>query len=194
MCLYLCNKLYQSLCNLFITVYYPPADWSACGILETEFWSVASLDFMILRPSVKRISWPFRNFSIWRRTPTTWCLSMHVCGASMSINEWHQDVKQHKHMPGEPDVSSCTNFPSRGYLILAHRIKSMSSEIKTSMCRRRTWCHHINHVVVGTWLLWLHRVLIFSKEHAEYTPLWHQCTWCCKIASCWFYLLNPVFH
>ncbi len=68
-------------CYLFV---YSPADWSAWGNLETEFWSVASFDFMILRPSVNRISWPFRNFSIWRSTPTTWCLSMHVCEESTS--------------------------------------------------------------------------------------------------------------
>lgn len=65
-------------------VYYSPADWSAWGNLETEFWRAASFDFMILRPSVNRISWPFRNFSIWRSTPTTWCLSMHVCEESGS--------------------------------------------------------------------------------------------------------------
>ena len=85
-----------------------PPDWSAWGNLDTEFCSVASFDFMILRPSLNRISWPFRNFSIWRSTPTTWCLSMHVCEHSTSNGEQCQGAAR------EPwqSVTTCSHFPT----------------------------------------------------------------------------------
>lgn len=95
---------------VLLSVCCSPADWSAWGNLETEFWSVASFDFMILRPSVNRISWPFRNFSIWRSTPTTWCLSMHVCEWSMSTVSRVFFFFFKKHWQ---NISKCDDFPSR---------------------------------------------------------------------------------
>lgn len=98
---------------VLLSVCCSPADWSAWGNLETEFWSVASFDFMILRPSVNRISWPFRNFSIWRSTPTTWCLSMHVCEWSMSTVSRVVFVFLKKKSTGKTFQFVCDDFPSR---------------------------------------------------------------------------------
>lgn len=55
-------------------------DWSACGSLDSEFWRLVSLDFIIRSPSVNRISCPFRNLSIWRSIPITLCLSIQPWG------------------------------------------------------------------------------------------------------------------
>lgn len=78
--------------NMHINIEYIREDWSACGNLDTEFWRLVSLDFIILRPSVNRISCPFKNFSIWRSTLITLCLSMQPWDINNHINIIRQQI------------------------------------------------------------------------------------------------------